>query len=90
MLNRKRLRLRETILSYRQTFERDKVSRQTLGWLIESCGFLKKIETEEQRLIHNWGIYLLENLGALQGLNYERLVDAILNLTIPDEAIDKE
>ena len=88
-LNPRRRRLRETILSYRRTFERDKISRQTLAWLLESCGLLRMVETEEQRVLHNWGIYLLENMGALQGLNYEDLVDAVLSLTIPEEAIDK-
>jgi hypothetical protein len=84
----RRRRLRETILSYRRTFEKDVLSRQTLAWLLESCGLLKKIETEEQRILHNWGIYLLENMGALQGFNYEDMVDTILKLTIPEEAID--
>ena len=80
-------RLRETVLTYRAAFG-TQAGRQVLGWLVERCGFLKPIETEEQRLLHNWGIALLENMGSLQEFNYERLVDAILSLTIPDEAID--
>jgi hypothetical protein len=82
-------RTRETVICYRHTFEKDDISRQTLAWIVESCGLFKKVETEEQRAAHNWGIYLLENLGVLQGLNYGKLIDAMLNLPIPEEAIDK-
>lgn len=80
-------RLRETVLTYRAAFD-TKAGRQVLAWLVERCGFLKPIESEEQRVLHNWGITLMENMGIVQGVNYERLVDAILNMTIPDEAID--
>jgi len=83
------LRLRETVLTWRAGFERNDPGRDVLAWIIESCGFFKVIETEEQKAAHNWGVYLLENMGMTQGVNYRRLVDAMLNLTIPEEAIDK-
>jgi len=83
------LRLKETVLTYRAAFDRTKEGRQVLAWLIESCGFFRRIDTEEQKAAHNWGVYLLENMGITQGVNYSRLVDAILNLSIPDEAIDR-
>ena len=83
-------RPKATILTYRAAFERTAEGRQVLAWLVERCGLFKKIESEEQRAIHNWGVYLLENMGITQGLNYDRLIDAILSLTIPEEAIDSE
>lgn len=61
-----------------------------LVWLIERCGMMKRIDTEEQRVLHNWGIEMLENMGMTQGPNYRLLVDAILKLGIPEEAIDGE
>ena len=84
-----RQRLRETVLTWRAGFERTDAGREVLAWIIESCGFLKTIDSEEARHAHNWGVYLLENMGFTQGINYRRLVDAMLNLSIPDEAIDK-
>lgn len=51
---------------------------------------MKRIDTEEQRVLHNWGIEMLENMGMTQGPNYRLLVDAILKLGIPEEAIDGE
>jgi hypothetical protein len=48
----------------------------------------KRIETDEQRVLHNWGIELLENMGLIQGLNYDRLVESMQRFTIPNEAID--
>jgi hypothetical protein len=51
---------------------------------------LKRIENDEQRVLHNWGIELLENMGLTQGINYRALVDAALRLGIPKEAIDEE
>ena len=59
-----------------------------LIWLIERCGLMKRIETEEQRVLHNWGIEMLENMGMTQGPNYRLLVDAMLKLGIPEEAVD--
>jgi hypothetical protein len=46
------------------------------------------IETDEQRVLHNWGIELLENMGLTQGMNYGALVESLLKLGIPDEALD--
>jgi len=82
-------RRKETILTYRAAFERSVEGRQVLAWLVEHCGLLRPIENEEQRVLHNWGVNLLENMGMTQGFNYDRLVDDLLRLTIPIEAIDK-
>jgi hypothetical protein len=57
--------------------------------LLESGGIFKSIENEQQRAAHNQIVYLLENMGMTQGVNYDRLADLLLTLTIPDEAIDK-
>jgi hypothetical protein len=83
-------RTRETIVVYRQVFGKDEASRVALVWLLERCGLLKRIENDEQRVLHNWGIELLENMGLTQGINYRALVDAALRLGIPKEAIDEE
>jgi len=85
----KQSRRRETILTYRAAFERTDEGRQVLHWLLERCGLFEQIQTEEQRIMHNWGITLLDNMGMTQGFNYDRLIDALLSMTIPDEAIDK-
>ena len=84
------LRHRGTVLTYRAAFERSEAGRLVLADLLESTGILRRVETEEQRIQHNWGVWLLENLAATQGLNYQALVDAILHLTIPDEALKDE
>ena len=63
------------------------------AWLIHrlgSYGLLQRIETDEQRHRHNMGIELLEDLGLLQGDNWQRLVDYMMTLPIPDEAIETE
>ncbi|MFH1742508.1 MAG: hypothetical protein ABIH23_26180 [bacterium] len=78
----------ETILTYRAAFSRSEEGRQVLAWLLENAGFMKTIETDEQVQIHNYGIRLLENMGMTQGVNYKRLVDMLLTLTIPEESID--
>lgn len=82
------VRLRETVVAYRATFGKDDLGRQVLTWLLDRCGMFRRIETEEQRVLHNWGIELLENMGTVQGLNYRGLVDALLKFQIPDEALD--
>lgn len=87
-LLRKDSRLDITILAYRQTFLRDENTRRVFIWLLERCGIFKRVETEEQRVLHNWGIELMENMGLIQGLNYDRLVESMQRLTIPKEAID--
>ena len=66
------------------------MGRAVFGWLIERCGLFVRIDTEEQRILHNWGIELMENMGLTQGMNYAGIVDALLKLGIPDEAIDEE
>jgi len=84
------LRHRGTVLTYRAVFDRTEEGKRVLVDLLQSSGILMRIETEEQRIRHNWGIWLLENLGTVQGMNYEGLVEAILKLTIPDEALVPE
>lgn len=79
-----------TVLAYRQTFLRDEYSRKVFVWLLERCGMFKRVATEEQRVLHNWGIELLENMGLIQGLNYDRIVDAMTKFPVPDEAVDSQ
>jgi hypothetical protein len=81
-------RLDITIMAYRQTFRRDDVSKKVYIWLLERCGIFKRIDTEEQRVLHNWGIELMENMGLTQGLNYDALVESALRFSIPKEAVD--
>lgn len=88
LLNRENVRLKETIQTYRNVFAASAHSRVVYGWLLERCGLFMHIETEEQRVLHNWGIELLENMGLTQGMNYGGIVDALLKLGIPDEALD--
>lgn len=90
LLRRQDSRLDITISTYRHTFLRDEYSKKCFVWLLERCGMFKRVETEEQRILHNWGIELLENMGLTQGLNYDRLVEAMQRFTIPQEAIDSE
>jgi hypothetical protein len=81
-------RLDITILAYRQTFLRDENTRKVFVWLLERCGIFKRVVTDEQRVLHNWGIELMENMGLIQGLNYDRLVESLQRFTIPQEAVD--
>ena len=46
---------------------------------------VSRIETEEQRMIHNYMVTLLENMGITQGLNFDALIDSMLALTIPEK-----
>jgi hypothetical protein len=86
-------RIKETIQAYRTVFGtapgiQGEMGRVVFGWLLERCGLFMRIETDEQRTLHNWGIELLENMGLTQGMNYKALVESILQLGIPDEALD--
>jgi len=88
-------RTRDTVAIYRTVFGKapgiqGDMGRQVFAWLVERCGLFQKIETDEQRILHNWGVELLENMGLIQGMNYRSLVDAIMQFGVPDEAIDKE
>lgn len=80
----------ETIFNYRNVFGRDEGGKLVMIWFLERCGLMRRIENEEQRVLHNWGIELLENMGLTQGINYRALVDAVLRFGIPKEAIDQE
>lgn len=77
-----------TVALYRQAFGTPQ-GRIVLGWLLERCGFGRRVENEEQRVLHNWGIDLLENMGLTQGPNYKALVDSLLLQGVPEEAIDR-
>jgi hypothetical protein len=90
LLRRPDSRPQITVLAYRQTFLRDEYSRKVFVWLLERCGTFKRVETDEQRVLHNWGIELLENMGLIQGLNYDRIVDAMTKFPVPTEAVDSE
>ena len=85
-------RPKETILSYRAAYGRTQEGRWAFARLLESGGFLKRIDNEEQRATHNMMVTLIENMGMTQGVNaselYDRLAVLLLNLTIPDEAIE--
>jgi hypothetical protein len=88
LLRRPDSRLDITVLAYRQTFLANEYSRRVFVWLLERCGVFKRVETDEQRVLHNWGIELMENMGLAQGLNYDRLVESMLRFPIPKEALD--
>jgi len=89
-VHRDSLRLPETIAFYRHTFGHDEAAKLTLCWLLERCGMLKRIDTDEQRILHNWGVELLDNMGLIADPNYRRLVDAVLQFGVPQEAIDTQ
>jgi hypothetical protein len=82
-------RTKETILWYRHTYEKDQQSKWAFARLLESGGIFRPIENEQQRAAHNQIVYLLENMGMVQGVNYDRLAELLLTLTIPEEAVDK-
>lgn len=81
-------RTKQTVLYYRHAYGKDEQSRWAFARFLEQSGLLRKIETEEQRVLHNQAIYLLENMGMTQGANYDKLVDLLFTLTIPEEAVD--
>jgi hypothetical protein len=78
------------IVAYRQVFDFSPAGKAVLAHLLGSYGLFQRIENDEQRSRHNMGVELLEHLGAVQGLNYERLIESILKLTIPAEAVEDE
>lgn len=79
-------RSRKAIEKYRRTFHGSD-GRWTLVELLKNSGLLQVINTESQRIAHNQAVALLENLGALQGTNYRRIIDAVMGSPIPDEAV---
>ena len=73
-----------TAALYRAPFTRDDNGKMVLVWLLKSSGFLQEIKNEEQRMLHNWGIALLQNMGILgTEENYKRIVDMLLGLPLP-------
>ncbi len=69
---------------YRRVFLGSDEGRIVLGWILQTCGFLKEIKTEEQRAAHNWGVTLLENLGCdtKQPFEYGRIIEALASTVI--------
>ena len=84
------LRPRSVLITARNAFDRTPDGRALLKYLLQSYGLLSRIESDEQRIRHNVGVELLEHLGVVQGMNWDRLVDDMLRLTIPKEAIEPE
>lgn len=72
---------------------RTEEARQELAFHLKSTGLLRTIDNEEQRAVHNWGVYLCNNLG-VSDTNYEvvifALVDAILGLPIDEQATERD
>ena len=89
-LMRKDSRTRETVLWYRHAYEKDKESRWAFARLVENGGLFRPILNEEQKAAHNALVYLLENMGMTQGLNYDMLAEMMLRLPIAEDSIDKE
>ena len=87
LLRRPDARVKETVQIYRNVFGTGH-GRVVFAWLLERTGLFMRVETDEQRVLHNWGIELLENMGLTQGMNYGALVESFLKLGIPDEALD--
>jgi hypothetical protein len=80
------LRSKKAIEKWRRAFHSPD-GRWALAELLRDSGLLQVIETEPQRIAHNQAVALLENLGALQGKNYRRIVDCILAMEIPPQAV---
>lgn len=72
-----------TAATYRAVLTRDEQAKTVLSWLLQRAGFFQRIETEEQRLLHNWGIELLENMGMTGEEGYRRIVDAVVATPLP-------
>jgi len=89
-LFRREQRPKPLLVAYRNTFERTAEGKLVLAHLLRSYGLFNRVENDAQRERHNMGVEMLEHLGVVQGLNYDALVDAILRLTIPEEAIEKD
>ena len=83
-------RPRPLLVAYRNTFDRTAEGKLVLQHWLGTCGLLNRIENEEQRIRHNMGVEMLEHMGLVQGDNWGKVVDAILRLTIPQEAIEPE
>lgn len=72
---------------YRNVLLDNPNGRLVLNMLLRSCGLLKLVENEEQRVLHNWGVYLLYNLGLdhaeEKGLvDYTNLIDALAKIQV--------
>lgn len=55
-----------------------------LGWILQTCGFLKEIKTDEQRAAHNWGVALIENLGCdtTHPIEYGQIIEALAKMVV--------
>jgi len=73
---------RRSELLYRNVFLENENGRLVLNSLLQQCGLLRMIGSEEQRILHNWGVYLLANLGldtmsATGMVDYGNVIDAL-------------
>jgi hypothetical protein len=93
------LRTKATVMIYRLGLGVEKADtpflhtangREVFAWLLERTGVFRRVETEEQRTLHNFGIELLENAGMTQGPNYRRLAEELVRYPVPEEALDTE
>jgi hypothetical protein len=85
-------RPRETILTWRAAFDRSKEGKWAFARLLEQGGFLRVIETEEQKASHNFVVYLLENMGisnATKGVDYDQLAETLLALPVREDLISE-
>lgn len=80
------LRSKAAIQKYRRTFHGTD-GRWVLTELLKNSGLLQVITNDSQRIAHNEAVALLENLGAIQGHNYRRIVDTIMGSEIPAQAV---
>ena len=74
-------------LMYRNVFLENPNGRLVLNSLLQSCGLLRVIENDEQRILHNWGVYLLANLGldttTVKGVvDYNNVIDALASMKV--------
>jgi hypothetical protein len=76
---------RYATLMYRNVFLESPNGRLVLNSMLQSCGLLRVVENEEQRILHNWGVYLLSNLGldiaTVKGVvDYNDLIDSLAKI----------
>ena len=93
--NQDSVRNNQSVAMFRQYLRRDPSAKWQFIRFLEHGGFLKRIDSSSESIMrehvamHNWVITELENLGIVQGGNLEKIVDFLLTLEIPPEAIDK-
>lgn len=66
---------------YRQVLLGNENGRVVLTFLMQTCGLLKEIKTDEQRTLHNWGVALLENMGMAKDSEvYARMIESLARM----------